>query len=91
MATVLEEYITEEQCSVVLSVCGQKDSMQRIFIKKCFIFTVVSVCCVNRFTTGSRNCQLGGKLFADDEEVETEAREWLRQQTKDFYTAGSPH
>jgi hypothetical protein len=26
-----------------------------------------------------------GKHFADDEEVETEVRKWLRQQSKDFY------
>jgi hypothetical protein len=32
--------------------------------------------------------QLGGKCFADDEEVEMEARKWLRQQSKDFYAAG---
>jgi hypothetical protein len=32
--------------------CEQKDSMQRIFIKKCFLFTVGSVCRVKRFTTG---------------------------------------
>jgi histone-lysine N-methyltransferase SETMAR len=31
---------------------------------------------------------LGGKRFADDEEVETEIRKWLRQQSKDFYAAG---
>jgi hypothetical protein len=37
MATVLED--TEEQRSVV-RFCGQKDSMQRKFIKKCFLFTV---------------------------------------------------
>jgi hypothetical protein len=29
--------------------------MQRIFIKKCFIFMVGSVCHEERFTTGSRN------------------------------------
>jgi hypothetical protein len=29
-----------------------------------------------------------GKRFADDEEVETEMRKWLRQQSKDFYAAG---
>jgi hypothetical protein len=40
-----------------------------------------SVCCVKRFP-------LGGKRFADDEEVETEVRKWLRQQPKDFYAAG---
>jgi hypothetical protein len=28
------------------------------------------------------------KRFADDEEVETEMRKWLRQLSKDFYTAG---
>jgi hypothetical protein len=28
------------------------------------------------------------KRFSDDEEVETEVRKWLRQQSKDFYAAG---
>jgi hypothetical protein len=32
--------------------CVQKDSMQRIFIKNCFLFTVGSVCRVKRFTAG---------------------------------------
>jgi hypothetical protein len=32
--------------------------------------------------------QLGGKRFADDEEVETEVRKWLRQQSRYFYAAG---
>jgi hypothetical protein len=54
MATVLEEYTTEEQLHVVLF-CAHKDSMQGIFIKKYFLFTVGSVCRVKRFTTGSRN------------------------------------
>jgi hypothetical protein len=31
---------------------------------------------------------LGSKCFAEDEEVETEVQKWLRQQSKDFYTAG---
>jgi hypothetical protein len=31
--------------------CEQKDSMQRIFIKKCFLFMLGSVCRVKRFTT----------------------------------------
>jgi hypothetical protein len=31
--------------------------------------------------------QLGGKRF-DDDEVETEVRRRLRQQSKDFYAAG---
>jgi hypothetical protein len=29
-----------------------------------------------------------GKCFADDEEVEKEARKWLRQQSKNVYAAG---
>jgi hypothetical protein len=29
-----------------------------------------------------------GKYFADDEEIETEVRKWLRQESKDFYAAG---
>jgi hypothetical protein len=80
MATVLEAYTTEEQHSLCVF-CGQKDSMQRIFIKKCFLFRVESICRVKRFS-------LGGKRFADDEEVETEVRNWLRQQSKDFCAVG---
>jgi hypothetical protein len=60
--------------------------MERIFIKKCFLFRVGSVFRVKRFTTGSRHSHLGGKPFAD-EEVETEVRIWLRQQSKDLYAA----
>jgi hypothetical protein len=50
-------------------------------IKKCFLFTVGSVWHVKRFTTG-------WQTFADDEEVETETRKWLRQQSKDMYAPG---
>jgi hypothetical protein len=46
---------------------------------------VGSVCHVNKFTAELRNV---AKHFADDEEVETEVRNWLRQQSKDFYAAG---
>jgi histone-lysine N-methyltransferase SETMAR len=31
---------------------------------------------------------LGGKCFADDEEVEMEVQKWLRQQAKDLYAVG---
>jgi hypothetical protein len=31
---------------------------------------------------------LGGKRFADDEEVQMEVRKWLRQLSKGFYAAG---
>jgi hypothetical protein len=73
--TVLEVCTTEEQHSVVRFLWA-KDSMQRMFMKKCFLFTVGSVCRVKRFS-------LSGKRFADDEEVKTEVRKWLRQQSKD--------
>jgi hypothetical protein len=66
MATMFEEYTTEEQHSVV-RIYGQNDSLQRIFIKKCFLFTVGSIYRVKQFS-------LGGTRFADDEEVETEVR-----------------
>jgi hypothetical protein len=36
---------------------------------------------------GVKRFHLGGKGFTDDEEVETEVRKWLRQQSKDFYSA----
>jgi hypothetical protein len=81
METVFEEYTTEEQRPVVRFSCGQMDSMQRIFIRKCFLFTVGTVCYVKRFS-------LGGERLASDEEVEMEVRKWLRQQSKDFYAAG---
>jgi hypothetical protein len=62
-----------------------KDSMH---IKKCFLFMARSVCRLKRFTIGPKNCYLGDKCFADDEEVETEVRKWLRQKPKDSYAAG---
>jgi hypothetical protein len=55
--------------------------MQRIFAKKCFLFTLGSVGHVKSSITGC-------KRYVDDEEVETEMRKWLRQQSKDFYAAG---
>jgi hypothetical protein len=54
--------------------------MRRIFTNKYFLFTVGSVCRVRQFSTASRNVA--------DEEVETEVRKWLRQQSKYFYAAG---
>jgi hypothetical protein len=39
------------------------------------------VCHVKRFS-------LGGKYFLDEEEVETDMRKWLRQQSNDSYAAG---
>jgi hypothetical protein len=54
--------------------------MQRIFIEKCFLFTVGSVCHIKWFS-------LGGKHFTDDEEAKTKVWKWLRQQSKDYYAA----
>jgi hypothetical protein len=67
MATVLEVCITEEQSSVV-RFGGEKESMQIVFKKKCFLFMVGSVCRLKRFTTESRN------FHFDDAEVETGVR-----------------
>jgi hypothetical protein len=58
MATVVEDRTTKEQRSVAIFFGGgrvKKDSVQRIFIKKCFLFTVGSVYRVKRLTTGWRN------------------------------------
>jgi hypothetical protein len=57
--------------------------VQRIFIKKCFLFTVGSVCRVKRFTTGSRNSL---KDVPKSQMMKRRCR--LRQQSKDFYAAG---
>jgi hypothetical protein len=59
--------------------------MQRIFIKKCFLFTVGCVHHVKQFITVLRKSR---KRLADDGEVETEVRKWLRQQSERFYAAG---
>jgi hypothetical protein len=74
---VLEECTTEEQRSVV----GKKDSMQSMFINKCFLFMVGSVCHVNRYTNGLRNS-------LKEEEIETEVHKWPRQQSKYLCTVG---
>jgi hypothetical protein len=58
--------------------------MQRIFTKKRLLFVLGSVCCVKRF-------HLGGKRFADDEDVDAEVRKWLRQQSKTSMLRVSTH
>jgi hypothetical protein len=59
--------------------------MQRIFIKKCFLFTVGSVCRVKRYTTGVEKFLQGRSKFAM---IPGPGAEWLRQQSKNFYTMG---
>jgi hypothetical protein len=83
MATVLERNTEEKRFLCVL--CAQKDSMQRTFTKKCFLFTVGSVCRVKRFTTGSRNSL---KAVRNPQMMPDQLRKWLRQQPKYFYGAG---
>jgi hypothetical protein len=83
MVTVLE-YTTEEQRSV-LRFCGQKDSMRRIFIKKCFLFMVGSVCRLKRFTTGSRNSLKNVREVADDAQPGLEV---AKTTVKNFYAVG---
>jgi hypothetical protein len=72
MTTMLEEFTTEEQRSVMrfLSAKGTR----------CKEYSQRSVCHVKVF-------HLGGKQFAD-EEVEMEVQKWLRQQSKDICAAG---
>jgi hypothetical protein len=54
MMTVLEGVLPKS--SVPLCVfCGQIDSMQRIFVNKCFLFMVGNVCRLKQFTAGLRN------------------------------------
>jgi hypothetical protein len=83
MATVIEEYTTEEQRCCALF--GQKDSMQRIFINQFFLFTVGSVCCLKWFLAGSRNSL---KAVRKSKMMPDQLQKWLRQQGKDFCVAG---
>jgi hypothetical protein len=56
MATVLEEYNTEELHSVVRFFVGKRTQCRGYSYRHfCFLFTVGSVCRVKRFTTGLRN------------------------------------
>jgi hypothetical protein len=71
MATVLEEYTTEEKRSVVCFLWSKGLNATDIR-KEYLLFTGESVCRVKLFTAGWQN-------FADDEEVKTEVGKWLRQ------------
>jgi hypothetical protein len=61
MVTMFEVYTTEEGRSVV-RFCGQKDPMQKMFIKKCFLITIGSICRIKRFTAGSKNVANGSLM-----------------------------
>jgi hypothetical protein len=72
----------KEQHYVVRFFCGQKN---RIFIKKCFLFTVGSVCHVKWFTTGSKNSL---KDVRKSQTMPDHVHMWLRQRSEVFYAAG---
>jgi hypothetical protein len=70
MATVLEGLLPTSR-DLLCVFCGQKESVQRIFIKKRFFVYGVKGFSRKAVHTGAEKL---GKRFADDEEVETEAR-----------------
>jgi hypothetical protein len=84
MATMLEKFPTEEQRSVV-SFLWAKELNANDSNKKCFVFTVGSVCRVNRFTTGPKNSVSDVRK---SQIMHDQVRKWPRQQSKDFYAAG---
>jgi hypothetical protein len=51
------------------------------------MFSVYDGKCLSRKAV-HRWVEKRGRLFADDENVETEVRNWLRQQSKDLHAAG---
>jgi hypothetical protein len=85
MATVPEEYNTEEQRSVVRFFLWAKGLNAQDIHKE--MFPVYGGKCLSRQAVHNW-VQKRDKCFADDEEVETEELKWLRQQSGDFYAAG---
>jgi hypothetical protein len=79
MAIMLEEYITEEQNSVVRFLWAKGLNAKHI---KREMFPVYNEKCFSR-----KEVHNWWHTFAD-EEAETEARKWLRHQLKCFYAAG---
>jgi hypothetical protein len=51
--------------------CRQKDSMQSIFIKKCFLFTLGSVCCIKRSRNSLMDVRKSQIMNGDAEVAET--------------------
>jgi hypothetical protein len=84
MATVFEECATEEQRCVVLLFLWAKGLNVDSIHMKYLLFTVGSVCCVKRFTAGSRNSL---KDVRKSQMMPDQLRKWLRQQSKDFSAA----
>jgi hypothetical protein len=84
MATVLEQYTTEEHHSIVRFLWAKglhaKDSHKEMF--PVYGLKCLSLKALNNWV------DKGGKPFAHDERLETELRKWLGQQLEDFYAAG---
>jgi hypothetical protein len=59
--------------------------VERLFIKKCFLFTVGSFCHVKQFTSGSRDTPKDVKKL---QMVPDQVQKCLRQRSKDFCAAG---
>jgi hypothetical protein len=79
MSTVLE--CTTEEQRYVVSLSWAKGLNAKDIHKEMFL--VYGVKCLSR-----KAVPHGWQNFADGEEVETEMRKWLRQQSKDFYAVG---
>jgi hypothetical protein len=84
MTTVLEECTIEEQPSVVRFLWAKGLNAKDIHKE---MFPVYGGMCLSRSAVHSW-VQKHGKRFSEDEEVETEVRKYLRQQSKDFYSVG---
>jgi transposase-like protein len=83
MATVLEEYNTEEQRLVVRFLWAKGFSANDIHKE---IFPIYGGKCFSHKAVHNW-VEKRGKRFAD-EETETKEQKWQRQQSKDFYAAG---
>jgi hypothetical protein len=84
MATMLEEYTTEEQRSIVRSLWAKGLNATHIHKE---MFPVYGWKC-SSLKAVHNGVEKSGKYFADDEEAETEVRKWQREESKDFYAAG---
>jgi hypothetical protein len=82
MATTLEDYTTEEQSSVVRFFSWAKGLNARDIHKE--MFPVYGGKCLSGKALYEW-IEKRRKPFADDKEVEPEARKWLREQSKDLY------
>jgi hypothetical protein len=80
MATMLEAYTTEEQRSVVRFFCWAEELSTKDINKE--IFPVYGGKCLSR-----KAIHIWIEKFSQEQEVGTEVRKWLRQQSNDFYAA----